>query len=84
MICPTTIVKLDGLTATDATGAGLTVTVAAPLCGSLAAVTTALPSARAVTSPVSSTVATDSSSLVQVIARPARTPPVESLVVAVS
>src|SRR3989442_1232291 len=73
-----------GLTATEATGAFATVTVAEPLFPSLVAVIVAVPGATPVTSPLADTVAMPGLELVQVTARPASAFPAASLGVALS
>src|SRR6266852_1910592 len=50
--------RLGGVTLTDATGTGVTVIVAVPLCPSLVAVIVAVPAPTAVTRPLAFTVAT--------------------------
>src|SRR5215213_5171878 len=62
--------SVDGVTRTEATGAGATCAVVLPLTPSLVALTIASPSARAVTSPASETVATSVLFELQVTARP--------------
>ena len=52
------MVALDGVTATVATGTGITVTSAVPLFPSLVAVMVAVPGPTAATKPVEVTVAT--------------------------
>ena len=84
-VCPTVSVELAGLTAIDATGTGLTVTVALPVFPSLEAViVTGPPTVFAVTSPAPSTSATAELALVQVITRPVRGTPPPSIGVASS
>src|SRR2546422_1073760 len=73
-----------GLTLTDATGTGFTITGALPLCPSLVAVIAAAPTATPVTSPLADTVAMPGLDLVQVTARPASAFPAASLGVALS
>jgi hypothetical protein len=81
---PCTTVALVGLTATDATGACVTVSVALPLIPSLVAVMLAVPTATAATTPWLETVATDVLLELHVTARPVNTPPLASSVVAVA
>src|SRR2546423_641627 len=85
-VCPTGTLADDGVTLTEATGAGtlVTVTIAVPLFPSLIAVIVADPAARPVTSPLPLTRATPESLLAQVITRPDRGLPLASLGVAVS
>src|SRR2546425_11085648 len=73
-----------GLTATDATGTFVTVTVAEPLLPSLVAVIVAEPAATPVTRPLPLTVATAALLVAHVTVRPFSTPPPASLGVAVS
>src|SRR3989442_1656882 len=73
-----------GLTATEATGAFATVTVAEPLFPSLVAVVAAVPGATPVTSPLADTVERPGLDLVQVTARPVSAFPLASLGVALS
>src|SRR5947209_2194288 len=73
-----------GVTATDATGTGVTVTAAVPLFPSLVAVIVAAPAAAPVTSPVAFTVATAWLLLVHVTVRPLSGLPLASCGVAVS
>jgi hypothetical protein len=67
-----------------ATGAWVTVIVALPLFPSLVAVIVAVPTASAVTSPSTETVAMSVSLELQVIERPVNGCPLESSVVAVA
>lgn len=74
-----------GETLTEATGGGVTVTVAEPSCPSLeATIVTGPPTVTAVTRPVEETVATEVLVEVQVTVRFVRLPPWASRVVAVS
>jgi len=73
-----------GLTVTDATGTGVTVTVAVPLFPSLVAVIVAVPTVTPVTSPVADTVATDVALVAHVTTRPDSGFPAASFGVAVS
>src|SRR5205809_476727 len=73
-----------GVTVTDATGTGVTVIAAAPLCPSLVAVIVAEPAAPPVTSPLALTVATAVLLLAHVTVRPANRLPFASFGVAVS
>jgi len=52
------IVLADNATITDATGAGMTVSIALPLCPSLVAMIFATPTPTALTVPLATTVAT--------------------------
>ena len=70
---------LFNVRATDATGAGVTVTVAEPETPSLVAVITALPTDTAVTVPALDTVATLVFPLLNVIVRPPSVLPLASL-----
>jgi hypothetical protein len=81
---PTTTPAVLGVTATDATGTGVTVSVALPLWVSLMAVMCAVPGVIDVTSPVLETVATAMLSELQAIVRPVTTSPLPSSVVAVA
>src|SRR5206468_12436656 len=81
---PTDLPATAGLTVTDATGTGVTVTVAVPLFPSLVAVIVAVPTVTPVTSPVADTVATDVALVAHVTTRPDRGFPAASLGVAVS
>jgi hypothetical protein len=69
-VWPTVSVRDDGVTVTEAAGAGFTATVANPSTPSMVAVMTALPIDTAVTTPVAETEATPGEPLVQVTARP--------------
>src|SRR2546426_7306312 len=82
--CPTWIPAVAGLTLTDATGTGFTVTAALPVLPSLVAVIVTAPAATPVTSPVEDTVATAGALDVQVTDRPESTLPAASFSVAVS
>jgi hypothetical protein len=73
-----------GDTATAATGAGVTVTVALPDFVSLVAVIVAAPSARPETTPVGETLAIDPALELHVTVRPTRTFPAPSLTTAAS
>src|SRR5947209_14107317 len=73
-----------GATSTDATATSVTVIAAVPLFPSLVAVSVAVPTACAVTSPLALTVATAWLSLAQVTTRPESGVPFASLGVAVS
>src|SRR5439155_1322528 len=77
-------VAVAGLTVTDATGTGFTVSAAVPLWPSLVAVIVIGPWAIPVTSPVALTVATELLLLAQVTDRPVSTFPPASFVVAAS
>jgi hypothetical protein len=81
---PITTVEAASDTVTEATGGTMTVIVAVPLCPPLAAVMPAVPTPTAVTAPVADTVATAELLDDQLTARPVRTLPVASLVVAVA
>jgi len=83
-VCPAATLADPGLTATEATGTMVTVTVAVPLFPSLAAVRVALPAATPVTSPLAETVAMADALLAHVTTRPASGLPLASLGVAVS
>jgi hypothetical protein len=77
---PAITLTVGGSIVTDATGAGVTVIVAVPLCPSLVAEIVAEPAATAVINPlVELTVATRALSEAQTIERPVRTDPFESL-----
>src|SRR5207244_1893268 len=84
VVWPTGRVADAGLTVNEATGTDVTVTVAAPLCPSLVAVTVAEPPARAVTSPLPLTLAIVVSLEDQVTTRPDKGFPFASRGVAVS
>ncbi len=79
-VCPAITFADAGLTLTDATAAGVSVTVipAVPFLPSLVAVMIAKPAATGVTSPLPLTVATPVLLLVQLTARPVRTFPLAS------
>jgi len=79
---PTGRLATAGVTATDATGTTVTVTVAIPLFPSLVAVIVATPAATAVTSPLPLVAATAVLLLAHVTVRPVSTFPAESFVVA--
>ena len=84
-VVPTTTPAGDGVTSTEATGAGVTVTLDVPLLPSLVAVTrTGPPTLFPVTRPFASTVARVGSPVPQVTVRPVRELPLESVSVAVS
>src|SRR5205823_14364112 len=74
----------DGLTVTEATGAGVTVTADVPLCPSDVAVMVAAPAATPVTSPLPFTRATAVLLLDQVTTRPLSGFPLASFGIAVS
>lgn len=81
-VLPTSIVAVDGVTATVATGTWVTVTTVVPLWPSLVAVIVALPAAIPVTMPVADTVAIELSLLAQPTTRPRSVFPLPSFVVA--
>src|SRR5205823_5425791 len=83
-VCPTCTLAGDGVTATEATGAGVTVTSDVPLCPSLVAVMVAVPAATPVTSPLPFTRATAVLLLDQVTTRPLSGFPLASFGLAVS
>src|SRR5437867_1596970 len=85
-VFPPPILGVPGVTVTDATGAGVvvTVTVAEPLTVPLVAVMVALPAATPVTSPLEFTLATGAEPLAHVTGRPLKVFPAESFSVAVS
>src|SRR5207245_2647052 len=83
-VCPTCTLAGDGVTATEATGASVTVTSDVPLCPSLVAAMVAVPAATPVTSPLPFTRATAVLSLDQVTTRPLSGFPLASCGVAVS
>src|SRR5207245_931391 len=84
-VAPTTMLAVGGVTATVATGMGVTVTAAEPLLPSLVAVTvTGPPAPLPVTRPVASTVAIVAALVAQVTVRPVRGLPAASCGVAVS
>src|SRR6266516_2735425 len=83
-VCPTCTLADAGATATDATGALLTVMLALPLWPSLVAVMVAEPVATAVTSPLEPTVATAPFELVHATLRPVSGLPFASFGIAVS
>jgi hypothetical protein len=82
--CPTLTLGVVGATLTDATGIGVTVTVAVPLFPSLVAVIVAEPTATPVTTPLDETVAMPVLELDHVTTRPVSTLLFASRVVAVS
>jgi hypothetical protein len=84
VVAPATIVLAVTATLTDATGAGFTVSSAAPVFPSLVAVIVAGPSLTAVTTPALDTVAIAELLEVQTTERPVNTPPLASSVVAVA
>jgi len=84
VVLPTPIVEDPTDTVTEATDVEMTVTVADPLCPSLAAVMPAVPALTAVTTPVADTVATAGLLDDQLMTRPVRTLPLASLLVAVA
>jgi hypothetical protein len=81
---PVIRVTACGLRAIEATGAGVTVIVALPLLPSLVAVTLAVPTDTAVSTPVAETVTTAGSLELHITPRPVNTPPFASIVVAVA
>src|SRR5438876_10018872 len=83
-VCPTATLGAAGLTATEATGTMVTVTVAVPFFPSLVAVSVAVPAATPVTRPLADTVATAGALLAQVTTRPISAEPFASFGVAVS
>src|SRR6267378_759825 len=83
-LAPTGTLAVAGLTATDATGTFVAVTVAVPLWPSLVAVIVAVPAATPLTRPLPLTVATAVLLLAQVTTRPVSGLPLASLGVAVS
>src|SRR5216117_2751971 len=83
-VLPSSTLADAGVTATVATGTGVTVILAVPLCPSLVAVIVAAPVATAVTSPVEFTLAVAVLLLDQVTARPLSGVPFASFGVAVS
>src|SRR5712691_3871522 len=84
-VMPTATLAGDGVTFTESTGAGLTVTADVPLLPSLAAViVTGPPAALPVTRPFTSTVARVALLVVQVTARPVSGLPAASFGVALS
>src|SRR2546426_6745636 len=84
-VVPTTTLAGDGVTSTEATGAGVTVTLDVPLFPSLVAVMmTGPPTLFPVTRPFASTVARVGSLVPQVTVRPVRELPFASVSVAVS
>ena len=82
VVAPTIIDPLLGVTATVATGTGVTVIVASPATPSLVARITADPGYRAVTSPVAETLATASAEELHATALPPSGLPCASLGVA--
>src|SRR2546425_8189742 len=82
--CPTWIPAVAGLTLTDATGTGFTVTAALPVVPSLVAVIVTAPAATPVTTPVEETVAVAGALDAHVIARPESTVPAASFGLATS
>jgi hypothetical protein len=83
-VWPTAVLTVAGFTLTDATGAAVTVTEAVPLFPSLVAVMVAEPASTPVTSPLSLTLATPESLVVQVTTRPVSLFPYASRRVAMS
>src|ERR1700688_4054695 len=83
-VCPVITLAETGLTVTDATGTGATVSAAVPLWPSLVAVMVAGPGAMPVTSPLTETVARLELLDVQVTTRPLNGLPSTSFGVAVS
>src|SRR6266702_775521 len=84
-VAPTGMVAVEGLTSTEATGTGVTVTADVPFLPSLVAVmVTGPPRAFPVTRPLASTLAMAVSPLAQVTVRPVSGLPAESFGVAVS
>src|SRR6266550_2541696 len=83
-VLPTATPAVAGVTVTDATGTGVTVMAAVPLCPSLVAVIVAEPATLVVTSPLLLTVATVVLFEAHVTVRPVKTLPFASLRVAVS
>src|SRR2546426_768750 len=84
-VASTTILPVGGVTSTDATGMGVTVTADAPLFPSLVAVmVTGPPTVFPVTRPFASTVATVASAVCQVTTRPVSGLPFASFGAAVS
>ena len=83
-VSPTFIEGDDGVTVTELTGGGFTVTDAVPVLPSDVAVIVADPALTAVTSPVADTVAVEALDELQLTGRPVRTLPWPSVVAAVS
>src|SRR3989441_6136238 len=83
-VCPTVTLADAGLTATDATGTLVTVTVAVPPLPSLVAVIIADPAATPVTTPLALTVAVAPLLVAHITTRPLSAFPPASLGVAVS
>jgi hypothetical protein len=83
-VCPIRIEAVEGESATEATGTGVTVTAALPALPSLVAVIVAVPTTLPVTSPLLETVATLVLLLAHATVLPVRLPPAESFGVAVS
>src|SRR5437773_949325 len=83
-VLPSSTLADAGVTATVATGTGVTVILAVPLCPSLVAVIVAAPVATAVTSPVEFTLAVAVLLLDQLMVRPESGLPFASFGVAVS
>jgi hypothetical protein len=84
VVSPTTKLDDAGVTATVATAAAVTVTLAVPDAAPLVAVIVAVPGATAVTTPVVDTVATVNALEFHVTARPVSTLPAASFSVAVN
>src|SRR5438309_10562189 len=83
-VSPTWVAAVAGLTLTDATGTGVTVTAALPVFASLVAVIVTAPAATLVTSPVEDTVATAGALDAHATARPESTLPAASVRIAAS
>src|SRR6266498_807146 len=83
-VCPTGTLAVAGLTATEATDTGVTVTVALPVWPPLVAVIVADPAVRPATRPLELTVATAPLLLAQVTDWPDSTLPLVSVTVAPS
>ena len=81
---PTDMLEARGFTATDATGTGVTVSVALPVLASLVAMMLAVPAEMAVTNPVGEIVATLGLSEDQATDRPVNSLLPASKVVAVA
>ena len=83
-VCPCVSDRVGGLTVTDCTGGGVTVTADVPLAAPLFAVIVAVPAATAVTTPACETVAILPSLVLQATGRFVNTFPLASVSVAVS
>jgi hypothetical protein len=83
-VLPTIIGVVSADSVTVATGAALTVIELVPVFVSLVAVTVAVPTAKALTNPFASTVATAVLLDIQLAARPVRMLPLASFVTTVS